>query len=50
MTITAAARMNPATNLATTTRARRGSSVNVTSPVRWLDSLVTSMMIRIGRK
>ena len=49
-TITANARAKPARNLATTTRDRRGSSVNVTSPLRWLASLVTSMMMRIGMK
>ena len=37
-------------NLASTTRDRRGSRVKVTSPLRWLASLVTSMMIRIGMK
>ena len=40
----------PARNLATTTRDRCGSRVNVTSPLRWLASLVTSMMMMIGRK
>ena len=40
----------PARNLATTMRDRRGSSVNVTRPLRWLDSLVTSMITTIGRK
>ena len=46
---TAASAM-PAMNLATTTRDRFGSRVKVTSPLRWLASLVTSMMMMIGRK
>ena len=49
-TITIAARAKPARNLARTTRGRRGSSVKVTRPLRWLASLVTSMITRIGMK
>ena len=49
-TMTTAARAMPAMNLATTTRDRCGSRVKVTSPLRWLASLVTSMMMMIGRK
>ncbi len=49
-TITQAASIRPASSLATTMRDLRGSRANVTRPLRWLDSLVTSMMIRIGRK
>ena len=49
-TMTAKERAKPARNLATTTRDRRGSSVKVTRPLRWLASLVTSMMMRIGMK
>ncbi len=40
----------PATNFASTIRDRLGSRVKVTRPLRWLASLVTSMMMTIGRK
>ena len=49
-TITESARPTPARNLASTIRDRFGSRVKVTSPLRWLDSLVTNMITMIGRK
>ena len=39
-----------ATSLAHTTRERRGSRVKVTSALRWLHSLVTSMIARNGSR
>ena len=38
-----------ATALATITRPRCGTSVNVVSPLRWLHSLVTDRIAIIGR-
>ena len=50
MQISTAPRMRPAQNFAPTTRPRCGSRVKVVSPVRWLHSLVTMRISRIGRK
>ena len=49
-TMTNAVRATPASILASTTRIRRGSRVKVVIAVRWLHSLVTSMMPSSGRK